>query len=153
MCPNCSNSFHRSPDRNELLIAVRARDAAAAFLQLHPLPKQARVNVRRRRAAAPQFRRRLPGGVFQSEYGNPGNRDRTDCHTRAFRAPRCKVGRHVRDPDHLRARADDHAHRRILFAAASSAQGGSSLRRRGGGILESPHVCSEAVEAKTASPV
>ena len=38
------------------------------------------------------------------------------------------VGRHVRDPDHLRARADDHARRRILFAAASSAQGGSSPR-------------------------
>src|SRR6201998_2764750 len=34
------------------------------------------------------------------------------------------VGRHVRDPDHLRSRADDHARRRILFAAASSAQGG-----------------------------
>ena len=40
------------------------------------------------------------------------------------------VGRHVRDPDHLRARADDHARRRILFVAASSAQGGSSLHQR-----------------------
>ena len=50
------------------------------------------------------------------------------------------VGRHVRDPDHLRALADDHARRRILFAAASSAQGGSSPCRRCRGILES-RVC------------
>ena len=47
------------------------------------------------------------------------------------------VGRHLRDSDHLRALADDHARRRILFAAASSAQGGSSPRRRCRGILES----------------
>jgi hypothetical protein len=45
------------------------------------------------------------------------------------------VGRHICNPDHLRARADDHARRRILFAAASSAQAGSSFRRRCGGIL------------------
>jgi hypothetical protein len=30
------------------------------------------------------------------------------------------AGRHLRDPDHLRTAADDHAHRRILFAGASS---------------------------------
>jgi hypothetical protein len=34
------------------------------------------------------------------------------------------VGRHIRDPDHLRASADDHTRRCILFAAASSARGG-----------------------------
>src|SRR4029077_13482749 len=45
------------------------------------------------------------------------------------------VGRDVRDPDHLRTRADDHARRRILFAAASSAQGGSSPRRACGATL------------------
>jgi hypothetical protein len=46
------------------------------------------------------------------------------------------VGRHVRDPDHLRARAYDYARRRILFAAASSAQGRSGARQRCGGILD-----------------
>ena len=45
------------------------------------------------------------------------------------------VGRHLRDPDHLRALADDHARRRFLFAGASSAQGGSSPRRRCDRIL------------------
>jgi hypothetical protein len=52
------------------------------------------------------------------------------------------VGRSVRDPDHLRARADDHTRRGILFAAASSAQRGSSPRRRCRDNLESPCVCS-----------
>ena len=46
------------------------------------------------------------------------------------------VGRHLRDPDHLRAHADDHALRRILFAGASSAQGGSGPRRRCSCILD-----------------
>jgi len=37
------------------------------------------------------------------------------------------VGRHVRDPDHLRARADDHPRRRSLLAGASSAQAAQAL--------------------------
>ena len=39
------------------------------------------------------------------------------------------VGRHLRDPDHLRACADDHARCRILFAGTSSGPGGSHRRR------------------------
>ena len=38
------------------------------------------------------------------------------------------VGRRLRDPDHLRAPADDHARRRLLSAGAASAQGGSGPR-------------------------
>ena len=34
------------------------------------------------------------------------------------------VGRRLRDPDHLRAAADDHARRRVLFSAACSARPG-----------------------------
>jgi hypothetical protein len=36
---------------------------------------------------------------------------------------------HLRYPDHLRACADDHARRRILFAGTSSGQGDSHHRR------------------------
>ena len=46
------------------------------------------------------------------------------------------VGRHVRDPDHLRAPTDDHARRRTLFAGASSARGGSDPCRRYGNVLD-----------------
>ena len=46
------------------------------------------------------------------------------------------VGRHLRDPDHLCAAADDHARRRVLFAGASSAQDGSGHRRRRGRNLD-----------------
>ena len=62
-----------------------------------------------------------------------------------------QVERCLRYPGYQCARADDHARRRILFAAASSVQGGSSTRRRCLGILESPGVCSEAVEASVLS--
>ncbi len=44
------------------------------------------------------------------------------------------TGRHLCDPDHLRALADDHARRRILFLAASAAEGAklnADLRRHG----------------------
>ena len=40
-----------------------------------------------------------------------------------------RVGRHVRDPDHLRAPSDDHAHCGILFAGESSAPSGSRPRQ------------------------
>jgi len=46
------------------------------------------------------------------------------------------IRRHVRDPDHLCASADDYALRRVLFAAASSVPGGSCPRRRRGRILK-----------------
>jgi hypothetical protein len=46
------------------------------------------------------------------------------------------AGRHIRNPDSLCARADDHARRRILFAAASSAQCGSGPSPRRGGIRD-----------------
>ena len=39
------------------------------------------------------------------------------------------VGRHVRDPDHLRARADDHARRRSLLAGASTWSASSGVGR------------------------
>lgn len=39
-------------------------------------------------------------------------------------------GRHLRNPDHLRTPADDHARRRILFAAAASGRVGGATPRR-----------------------
>ena len=53
-----------------------------------------------------------------------------------------RIGRHLRDPDHLRAHTDDHARRRILFAGASSTRRGSGPRRRSDRIIET-HVASE----------
>jgi hypothetical protein len=47
------------------------------------------------------------------------------------------VGRHIRDPDHLRAGADDHARRRLLSTGATSAQGGASSHGRCGRVLKS----------------
>ena len=41
------------------------------------------------------------------------------------------AGRHLRDPDHLRAAADDHARRRALFAGASATDGGAGTHRCG----------------------
>ncbi len=38
------------------------------------------------------------------------------------------AGRRLRDPDHLRAAADDHAHRRVLFSAACLGPPGPSAR-------------------------
>jgi hypothetical protein len=46
------------------------------------------------------------------------------------------VGRHIRDPGRLRARTNDHACRRVLFAAASSTQGSSDARRRSRRVLD-----------------
>ncbi len=42
------------------------------------------------------------------------------------------VGRRIRNPDHLRAHADDHARRRTLLVSAASAQGDSEPRQRCG---------------------
>ena len=47
------------------------------------------------------------------------------------------VGRHLRDPDHLCAHADDHARRRILFLAASPGQ-----RKPPRALLPAAHVRS-----------
>jgi hypothetical protein len=46
------------------------------------------------------------------------------------------AGLHLRDPDHLRAAADDHTHRRILFSGTSSVQGRSGPRRRRSRVLD-----------------
>ena len=43
-----------------------------------------------------------------------------------------ELGADLRDPDHLRAAADDHARRRVLFAGASRTQCGWILRLRCG---------------------
>ena len=53
-----------------------------------------------------------------------------------------RIGRHLCDPDHLRAHIDDHARHRILFAGASSTRRGSCPRRRSNRIVDT-HVASE----------
>ena len=59
------------------------------------------------------------------------------------------AGRRLRDPDHLRAPADDHARRRVLLAGASSAQGGSASRR---GFDQRPVAALQALSAARPPP-
>ena len=65
------------------------------------------------------------------------------------------VGRHVLDPDHLCAPADDHALRRVLFARASSARASSFPHQRCGRILNRIGRATRVFtlpSARTASP-
>src|SRR5712691_1940568 len=121
--------------------ARKTVDRSTFQAELDALRVRQNAHTRERDAIA-AARRRLP--MVEVDGATPligerwGGRSHPRLLPRRPGRPSCAggaVGRHIRDPDHLRARADDHARRRILFAAASSAQGGSTLRRVCGGIL------------------